>query len=54
MFTLSPAKYAGPLGVTLDIKMPSSSPIYGVEPLPPAMLRPSPPAARAIRTSIHR
>ncbi|KAI8420859.1 hypothetical protein MSG28_008052 [Choristoneura fumiferana] len=34
--------------------MPSSSPTYGVEPRPPAMLRPSPPAARAMRTSLHR
>ena len=37
-FTLSPASSAGLPAVTLDMKMPSSSPLKGVEPSPPAML----------------
>lgn len=40
--TLSPAKSAGPPGVTRDMKIPSSSPLNGVEPTPPAMLKPNP------------
>lgn len=34
--------------MTRDIKIPSSSPLYGVEPLPPAILKPSPADVRSI------
>lgn len=50
--TLRPARYAGPASVTLDMKMPSSSPLYGVEPRPPAMDSPKPPVVRSTTTSI--
>lgn len=37
--------------VTLDMKMPSSSPLKGVEPIPPAIERPSPPVVLSILIS---
>lgn len=34
--------------VTLEIKMPSSSPLKGVDPIPPAIDKPSPPVVLSI------
>ena len=45
---------AGPPGVTLEIKMPSSFGLYGVEPKPPAIDRPKPLSPRSKRISICR
>lgn len=49
--TLTSARSAGPLSVTLDMNMPSSSPLNGVEPLPPAIDRPRPADVRSMRIS---
>jgi len=34
--------------VTLEIKMPSSSPLKGVDPIPPAIDKPNPPVVLSI------
>lgn len=46
--TRRPAKSAGPDSVTRDMNIPSSSPLNGVEPLPPAIERPRPARDRSI------
>ena len=47
----NPAIAAGPPGVTLDMNMPSSFGLYGVEPRPPAIDKPNPLSPRSKRIS---
>ena len=43
---------AGPPGVTLEMNMPSSFGLYGVDPKPPAIDKPRPLSPRSKRISI--